>query len=99
MPPVPKPAGVYKPVLAIAGLALINAGLGRSRSAAQSLLGSLAIVAVTAIAFALVGATLVGTSAAAGHIFILGGKPWNWLGAGPLFLGGLSAVAAFAESL
>ena len=33
--------------MAIAGLALINAGLGRSRSAAQALLGNLAIVAVT----------------------------------------------------
>ena len=83
--------------LAIAGLALINTGLGRSRSAAQSLLGSLAIVAVTAIAFALVGATLVGTSAAAGHIFILGGKPWNWLGMGPFFLLGLSAAPAQAQ--
>ena len=46
--------------LAIAGVALINTGLGRSRSAAQSLLGNLVIVAVTAIAFALVGATLGG---------------------------------------
>ncbi len=32
--------------LAIAGVALINTGLGRSRSAAQSLLGNLAILAV-----------------------------------------------------
>jgi len=38
--------------LAIAGVALINTGLGRSRSAAQALLGNLAIVAVAAIVFA-----------------------------------------------
>jgi len=79
--------------LALAGVALINTGLGRSRSAAQALLGNLAIVAVTAIVFALVGATLTGTlSSSAGHIFHLAGKPWNWLGAGPLLLGGLSAA-------
>ncbi|MGA2087132.1 MAG: hypothetical protein ABSG60_16610, partial [Terracidiphilus sp.] len=79
--------------LAIAGVALINTGLGRSRSAAQSLLGSLAIVAVAAIVFALVGATLtgnpLGAPGSAGHTFYLAGKPWNWLGAGPLLLRGL----------
>jgi len=46
--------------LAIAGVALINTGLGRSRSAAQALLGNLAIVAVTAIVFALIGASVAG---------------------------------------
>jgi ammonium transporter, Amt family len=80
--------------LAIAGLALINTGLGRSRSAAQSLLGSLAVVAVTAIAFALIGATIAGTSGDAGHAFHLAGKSWNWIGAGPMFLGGLGAASA-----
>jgi Amt family ammonium transporter len=83
--------------LALAGLALINTGLGRSRSAAQSLLGSLAIVAVTAIAFALVGATLVGTSAGPGHILHLAGKPWNWLGKGPFFLIGLGSAPPQAQ--
>jgi Amt family ammonium transporter len=83
--------------LAIAGLALINTGLGRSRSAAQSLLGSLAIVAVTAIAFALVGATLVGTSGGASNVLHLAGKPWNWLGKGPFFLAGLIAAPAQAQ--
>ena len=44
--------------LAIAGVALINTGLGRCRSAAQALLGNLALVAVAAIVFALVGRCL-----------------------------------------
>ena len=35
--------------LAIAGVALINTGLGRSRSAAQALLGSLVVVAVAVV--------------------------------------------------
>ena len=39
--------------LVIAGIALINAGLGRSRSAAQALLGNLAIIAVRAIVFSI----------------------------------------------
>ncbi len=83
--------------LAIAGLALINTGLGRSRSAAQSLLGNLAIVAVTAIAFALIGATFSGTSSGASHIFHVAGKPWNWLGKGPFFLIGLGTASPQAQ--
>ena len=83
--------------LALAGLALINSGLGRSRSAAQSLLGSLAIVAVASIAFALVGATLAGSAGGASHTFHLAGKAWNWLGAGPLLLGGLGSAPAQAQ--
>jgi Amt family ammonium transporter len=81
--------------LAIAGVALINTGLSRSRSAAQALLGNLALVAVTAIVFALVGATFTGSlPGGAGHIFFLTGKPWNWLGAGPYLLGGLGSAPA-----
>jgi Amt family ammonium transporter len=83
--------------LAIAGVALINTGLGRSRSAAQSLLGSLAILAVAAIVFALIGATFVGAPGAAGHTFQLAGKPWSWLGAGPWLLGGLNTAAAQSQ--
>jgi Amt family ammonium transporter len=84
--------------LAIAGVALINAGLGRSRSAAQALLGNLAIVAVTAIVFAFIGAAFVGTlPGGAGHTFHLAGKPWNWLGAGPFLLGGLGTAPAQSQ--
>jgi len=83
--------------LAIAGVALINAGLGRSRSAAQALLGNLAIVAVAAIVFALVGASfagvLPGASASAGFSFHAAGKPWNWLGEGSFVLRGLASAA------
>ena len=83
--------------LAIAGVALINAGLGRSRSAAQALLGNLAIVAVSAIVFAVAGSALAGTAGGAGHVFQLGGKLWSWLGEGPWLLGGLSAMPAQAQ--
>jgi Amt family ammonium transporter len=83
--------------LAIAGVALINTGLGRSRSAAQALLGNLAILAVSAIVFAVVGAALAGTAGLAGHSFQLGGKAWNWLGAGPLLLGGFGSAQPLAQ--
>jgi Amt family ammonium transporter len=83
--------------LAIAGLALINTGLGRSRSAAQSLLGSLAMISVAVIVFALVGATFADGVAGPGHIFRLSAKPWNWAGTGPFVLGGLGAAPARAQ--
>jgi Amt family ammonium transporter len=69
--------------LAIAGLALVNTGLGRSRSAAQSLLGCLTLVAVSAIAFAVVGTVFASGSS---HAITIAGKPWNWLGSGALLM-------------
>ena len=84
--------------LAIAGVALINAGLGRSRSAAQALLGNLAIVAVTAIVFAVFGSALAGSlPGGAGHIFHVAGKPWNWLGTGPLLSVGIDSAPARSQ--
>ncbi len=76
--------------LAIAGLTLVNTGLGRSRSAAQSVLGSVVLVSVAALAFALVGATFADGWAGTGHVITVGGKPWNWAGTGPLALGGFA---------
>ncbi len=82
--------------LAIAGVALINTGLGRSRSAAQSLLGSLVVISTAVIAFALVGSAFAaGTSG--DHVFHLAGKAWNWAGAGPLILSGFGAAGARAQ--
>ena len=83
--------------LAIAGLALINTGLGRSRSAAQALLGCLAILSVAAIVFALAGAAFTGSTATASHLFHLAGKSWDWLGAGPWILGGLGTTTSYAQ--
>ncbi|HUV68223.1 MAG TPA: hypothetical protein VMW15_01080 [Terracidiphilus sp.] len=84
--------------LAIAGLSLINTGLGRSRSAAQALLGNLAIFAVTAIVFAIIGSAFSGClPGGISHIFQTAGKPWNWLGAGPFMLGGLASAPAQSQ--
>ena len=83
--------------LAIAGVALINTGLGRSRSAAQALLGNLAMVGVSAIVFAVAGSAWAGSAGLGGHTFHLAGKPWNWVGAGPFLLGGLGQATPQAQ--
>jgi ammonium transporter, Amt family len=84
--------------LTIAGIALINAGLGRSRSTAQALLGNLAVISVTAIAFAVLGSAFAGSlPGGSGHILHAAGKQWNWLGMGPLLLHGLDTAPALSQ--
>lgn len=84
--------------MAITGVALINTGLGRSRSAAQALLGNLAIVAVTGVVFAVVGSTFAGIlPGGPGHTFQLAGKTWNWLGTGPFLLNGMSSAPVSSQ--
>lgn len=76
--------------LAGAGLALINSGLGRSRSAAHAMLASLCVVSVAAIVYLIVGFSWQGAAGRPAHALVLGAKTWNWIGAEPLFLRGLS---------
>lgn len=84
--------------LAVAGLVLTNVGLGRSRSAAQALLGNLAMAAVAVIFFALLGSAFAGAlPGGAGHMLTLAGKPWNLAGAGPLFGAGLATAPLQAQ--
>jgi Amt family ammonium transporter len=83
--------------LAIVGLALVNTGLGRSRSAAQSLLGSLAMMAVAVIVFAAVGASFAASSAGADLLIRAGGRSWDVLGNGPLFLRGLGQASGRSQ--
>ncbi len=73
---------------AIAGLALINTGLGRARSAAHSMMASLCAIAVAAVMFFLCGFSWQGYAAGPAHIAVLAGKQWNWLGAQRWFLRG-----------
>jgi ammonium transporter, Amt family len=84
--------------LALAGVALINTGLGRSRSAAQALLGNLAILAVTSIVFLFVGAALAGVlPGAPGPSLHAAGKSWSVLGWGPALLRGLASAGPQAQ--
>jgi ammonium transporter, Amt family len=74
---------------AAAGLALINAGLGRSRSAAHSMLSSLCVIAVAAIVYFVCGFAWQGYAGQPAHAFTIAGREWNWLAAGPFFMRGL----------
>jgi Amt family ammonium transporter len=75
--------------LAGAGLALINTGLGRSRSAAHSMLASLCVVAVAALVYFACGFAWQGYIGRPAHVLILVGKGWNWIAAEPFFFRGL----------
>src|ERR1700728_3714703 len=83
--------------MAIAGVALINTGLGRARSAAQAMLGSVALVAVAVIVFAFIGAFFTGSPGSTEVILHAAGKPWSVLGLGPFLLRGLGAAAPQAQ--
>jgi Amt family ammonium transporter len=76
--------------LAGAGLALINAGLGRSRSAAHVMLASLAIIGVAALVYFMCGFAWQGFPGRPAHVFAASGRTWNWLAAEPFFLRGLA---------
>jgi len=67
------------------GLGLIHAGLGRSRSAAHAVLGSICALAVAAIVFVLIGFSWSGFPGGASHSVSIGGVAWNWIGAEKLF--------------
>jgi ammonia channel protein AmtB len=75
--------------LAAAGLSLINAGLGRSRSAAHSMLSSLAILAVAVLVYFFCGFSWQGFAAGPAHVVTVAGKSWNWIAAEPFFFRGL----------
>jgi Amt family ammonium transporter len=67
--------------MAIAGLALIHQGLGRSRSAAHAMFATLCALAVAAIVFVLVGSAWAGYAGGATHTVTLFGRSWDVLGA------------------
>jgi ammonium transporter, Amt family len=72
--------------LAIAGLSLINTGLGRSRSAAHSMLASLCVMAVASVVYFTCGFSWQGFIGQPARVFSVAGREWNWIAAGPLFL-------------
>jgi Amt family ammonium transporter len=75
--------------MAGAGLALMNVGLGRARSAAHTMLAALCIFAVAAIAYLVFGFAWQSFPGRPAHSLYLGGKAWNWIAAEPFFLRGL----------
>jgi Amt family ammonium transporter len=75
--------------LALAGLSLINAGLGRSRSAAHSMVASLCVVAMAAVVYFACGFALQGYPGGPAHVLTVAGKSWNWIAAERFFFRGL----------
>ena len=71
--------------LAAAGLALMNVGLGRSRSAGHMMMASLCALAVAGIAYFVCGFAWQGYVGGPGHSLMLSGKSWNWIAAEPFF--------------
>jgi ammonium transporter, Amt family len=72
--------------LAAAGLALIHAGLTRSRNAAHALLASMTVLAVAAGAYFVCGFAWQGYPGLPVYTLHVGGKEWDWIGAQPWFL-------------
>lgn len=75
--------------LALAGLALINTGLSRSRSAAHSMMSTLCVIGVAAVAYFVIGFAWEGYPDLPAHAVSVFGKQWSWLSAGYLFLRGV----------
>jgi Amt family ammonium transporter len=77
--------------LALAGLALMNTGLGRSRSAAHSMLASMAAIATAALVYCVVGFSWEGLAGGPVHSLQIAGRPWDWIAAIPFGMHGLAA--------
>jgi Amt family ammonium transporter len=83
--------------LAGAGLALMNVGLGRSRSAGHMMMASLCALAVAGLAYFVCGFAWQGFIGSPGHSFTLSGKSWNWIAAEPFFFRKLSFDGSVAS--
>lgn len=84
--------------LAWAGLAVMNAGLGRARNAAHSMMAALCVIAVAACAWCVCGWGFAGYPGAPAYFFNAAGKSWDWIGAGPWFFRGLG-MNSFVQGL
>src|ERR1700686_39580 len=71
--------------LAAAGLALMNVGLGRSRSAGHMMMASLSALAVAGLVYFVCGFAWQGFIGTPAHLLTLSGKNWNWIAAEPFF--------------
>lgn len=80
--------------LVLAGLVLMNTGLGRTRSAAHSMLAAMAAIAVAALVYSMVGSSWEGIAGGPAHSLTLGGRHWDWIAAAPFCLRGWSTRAS-----
>jgi ammonium transporter, Amt family len=89
--------------LTLAGLAIANSGLGRSRSASHSMLSALCVVGVAALAWCVCGFAWQGYPGRPAHFITVAGTPWNWIASESFFLrslrldGSAPALAAWLQ--
>jgi Amt family ammonium transporter len=76
--------------LAAAGIALINAGLGRSRNAAHIMTASLCAFSIAALVYFAFGFGIQSHASLTPPAVNLGGRSWSWIGRGPFFLRGMN---------
>ncbi len=80
---------------ALTGIALINAGLTRSRAVAHVLFSSLFAIVIAGLAYISIGFIWQSAPCLSSHVFTIGQFRWNVLGAGPFFLHGIDAGSAY----
>ena len=73
-----------------AGIALINTGLARSRSAAHLMMSSLCVFSIAALIYFIWGFAWQGFIGGPAHVLMVGGKGWDWIAAEPFFLRGVA---------
>ena len=73
-----------------AGLTLVNAGFGRARSAAHSMLSTMCVFAVAVLVYLAFGFSLQGFAGGPAHVWTLGGRSWSVLGGGRLMMHGIA---------
>ena len=76
---------IFLTPFAAAGLALINAGLGRSHSAAHIMMASLSVLSVAGLIYFAIGFGWQGYIGGQAHTFAVAGKEWNWIAQEPFF--------------
>jgi Amt family ammonium transporter len=75
---------------AIAGLALINAGLCRSRNAAHAMVAAVCVTGVVALAWFATGFAFQSYPGGPSRVIIAGGRYWDFIGAERLLLRGVN---------
>jgi ammonium transporter, Amt family len=91
--------------LAAAGMAAINTGMSRARSAGHAMYSSLIAIVVAALVYFAVGIAVEGFAGGHAHVASIAGKPWDWLAAEKFFFrslqfdGSPAALAAWLQML
>jgi len=73
----------------VLGVAVLNTGLTRSRSAAHTMTASFCIFTAAALTYFVCGFAWQGFAGRPDHTFTFSGRPWGWIAAEPFFFRGI----------